>query len=73
MYFKNIKKEIKATISRKKRKVFIANANLYALGKQYNFLIFFFRHYNIKLSNKLITNLIKEELGFYYSFNNWIH
>lgn len=70
MYLKSIKKEIKAGLSRKKRKVFIVNANLYALSKQYNFLIFFFRHHNIKLSNKLITNLTKEELGFYYSFNN---
>ena len=70
MDFKSIKKEIKATILRKKRKVFIVNANLYALSKQYNYLIFFFRHYNIKLSSKLLTNLIREELGFYYSFNN---
>ena len=70
MYLKTIKKEIKASISRKKRKVFIINASLYVLSKHYNFLVFFLKHYNIKLNNKLMTNLIKEELGFYYSFNN---
>ena len=70
MYFKTIKKEIKATISRKKKKVFVTNANFYALNKQYNFLIFFFNHYNMKLNTKLMINLIREELGFLYSFNN---
>lgn len=73
MYLRTIKKEIKKTISRKKKKVFLVNANLSALNKQYNFLIFFFKHYNLKLNNKLITNLIKEELGFFYSLKNWLN
>lgn len=70
MFLKTIKKEIKQTISRKKKKVFIVNANLYALNKQYNLLIFFFKHYNLKLNKKLIINLVREELGFFYSFKN---
>ena len=70
MNFKIIKKESKSTNSRKKRKGFSTNINLYILSKQYTFSVFFLNHYNIKLNNKLMMNLTKEELGFFYSFNN---
>ena len=73
MSFKTIKKEIKKTISRRKKKVFIINVNLNTLNQRYNLLIFFFRHYNLKLNRKLIKNLIKEELGFFHSLNNWVY
>ena len=73
MYYKTIKKEIKKTISRKKKFIYIFNTNLYSLNIQYNFLIFFSKHYNLKLNNKVIINLIREELGFFYSFNNWLY
>ena len=70
MCYRIIKKEIKRTLSRKKNFFYIFNANLYLLNTQYNSIIFFFKHYNLKLNNKIIINLIREELGFFYSFNN---
>ena len=75
MCFKTIKKECQLTISRKlkKRNFIKTNLNLYTLGKRYNLESFFFKHYNIKLNKKLLENLIKEELGFFYSFNNWLY
>ena len=74
MNLKKIKKEIKSTISRKKKKnIRLVNVSSYALNNQYNFLIFFLKNYDVKLSRKLFSNLMREELGFFYSFNNWVH
>ena len=73
------KKEIKSTICRKLKKnsikktnIFLLNSNFYSLSVKYNYVMYFLKCYNIKLNVKLISSLFREELGFIFSFNNFI-
>nr|YP_009502220.1 ribosomal protein L20 [Porolithon onkodes]ASB29822.1 ribosomal protein L20 [Porolithon onkodes] len=74
-----LRKETKLAISRKKKKlqvkkasIFLLNSNSYLLSVKYSYVTYFFKCYNMKISTKLISNLLKEELGFVFSLNNFI-
>ena len=74
-----LKKETNLTTSRKLKKkiirktnVLLLNNNFYSTGVKYNYVIYFLKYHDIKLNTRILSNLIKEELGFIFSLNNFV-